>query len=338
MTSSPRGSGPTTLVIGAGGRHGGTGSHVVRRLREHEHAVRVLVRVVDERAQRLRALGAHIVVGDLLDHRTLDAAVRDVDAVYFTYPVAPGIVQAAAGLAAAIRRAATSPRVVVMSMAVSASDSPSGLGRAQWVAEEVLSWAGLEPTILRIAALFYENIVLLHAESIRRTGDFANSFGDAAVPWISGRDAADLAVAALTDPIRYPRGATLYPQAATAHSHAEIATLIGAEIGAPVHYTPVSAAQWQREMVDLAPNGTGSPINPAMAQHISAIGATFSRLPSAAPIDPTALAGAIGHPEQTFTEFLREYRHHFVAAPVHRSHGDAAVAGGIRGGLVSTSE
>ncbi|GAB2664902.1 NmrA family NAD(P)-binding protein [Nocardia goodfellowii] len=313
MTSLPDSSGPRTLVIGAGGRHGGTGSHVVRRLREHAHAVRVLVRADDERAQRLRALGAQIVIGDLLDNRTLDAAVQDADTVYFTYPVAPGIVQAAADLAAAIRRAETKPRVVVMSMAVSASDSPSGLGRAQWIAEEVLSWAGLEPTILRIAALFYENIVLLHGESIRRTGGFANSFGDAVVPWISGRDAADLAVAALIDPTRYPRGTTVYPQAATVHSHAEIATLIGAETGAPVKYTPVSAEQWQRQLEDLAHSGTESSVNPAMAQHISAIGAVFSRLPSAPPIDPAAFAEAIGHPPQTFTEFLHEHRHHFVA-------------------------
>ncbi|MEV6390579.1 NmrA family NAD(P)-binding protein [Nocardia xishanensis] len=314
MTSSldgPR----TTLVIGAGGRHGGTGSHVVRRLREHNRAVRVLVRTDDERAQHLRVLGAQIVVGDLLDRRTLDAAVQDADTVYFTYPVAPGIVQAAANLASAIRRAGTTPRLVVMSMAVSASDSPSGLGRAQWAAEEVLSWAGLEPTILRIKALFYENIVLLHAGSIRRTGGFANSFGDAAVPWISGLDAADLAVAALTDPIRYPRGATFYPQGAAVHSHADIAALVGAETGTPVRYTHIPAGQWQRELEDLAHKGTESSVNRAMAQHISTIGAVFSQLPSAPPSDTTALTEAIGRTPQTFTDFMREHRHHFVATP-----------------------
>ncbi|MCP2289424.1 NmrA family NAD(P)-binding protein [Nocardia amikacinitolerans] len=314
MTSSTD-SPSTTLVIGAGGRHGGTGSHVVRRLREHHHTVRVLVRTDDERAQHLRALGAQIVVGDLLDHRTLGAAVQDVDTVYFTYPVAPGIVQAAADLASAIRHAATAPRLVVMSMGVSASDSPSGLGRAQWAAEEVLSWAGLEPTILRIRALFYENIVLLHAGSIRRTGGFANSFGDAAVPWISGLDAADLAVAALTDPARYPRGATLYPLGAAVHSHAEIAALIGAETGAPVRYTHIPTGQWQSELEDLAHSGAESSVNLAMAQHISTIGAGFSQLPTAPPTDAAALTEALGRTPQTFTEFIREHRHHFVATP-----------------------
>ncbi len=255
-----------------------------------------------------------IVVGDLLDNRTLDAAVHGADTVYFTYPVAPGIVQAAANLAAAIRRAGTTPRVVVMSMAVAAANSPSGLGRAQWAAEEVLSWAGLEPTVLRVKALFYENIALLHGESIRRTGGFANSFGEAEVPWISGLDAADLAVAALTDPARYPRGATLYPQGATVRSHADIATLIGEETGAPVRYTPVSAGEWQRELEELAQSGTASSVNVAMAQHISAVGAMFSQLPSPPPIDITELTDAIGRKPQTFAEFLRENRQQFVAA------------------------
>ncbi|UGT61972.1 NAD(P)H-binding protein [Nocardia asteroides] len=311
-TPSPTGA-RTTLVIGAGGRHGGTGSHVVRRLRERRHEVRVLVRTDDERAQHLRDLGARIVVGDLLDQPTLGAAVRGVDAVYFTYPVAPGIVQAAANLAAALRQAGSSPRLVVMSMAVAAADNPSGLGRAQWAAEEVLGWAGLEPTILRFAALFYENIPLLHAESIRRSGAFGNSFGAAVVPWISGLDAADLAVTALLDPARYPRGSTHYPQGAAAHSHADIAALIGAETGTPVTFTAIPAARWRREIEDLA-DSTGTAVNSAMAQHISAIGAGFARLPAAPPADTTALAAAIGRPPQTFTEYVRAHRHHFVPA------------------------
>ncbi|MGV9612217.1 hypothetical protein [Nocardia xishanensis] len=52
-----------------------------------------------------------------------------------------------------------------------------------------------------------------------------------------------------------------------------------------------------------------------MAQHISAIGAVSSQLPSAPPVDTTALTEAIGHSPQTFAEFLREHGHQFVAAP-----------------------
>lgn len=305
----------TTLVIGAGGRHGGTGSHVAQRLREQNRTVRVLVRTDDERAHRLRELGAQIAVGDLLDRRTLDTAVEGVDTVYFTYPIAPGVVQAATNLASAMRAAASAPRLVVMSMAATAADSPSGLGRAHWAAEEVFSWAGLEPTTLRIAALFYENIALLHAESIRRTRAFANSFGEAAIPWISGHDAADLAVAALTDPNRYPAGSTFYPPGAAVHTHADIAALIGAETGNPVSYHHIPAAQWQSELDDIARKDAFATINPAMAQHISALGAKFSQMPITPPLDTTALAEAIGHPPQTFAEFIHAHRDRFIQPP-----------------------
>lgn len=319
MTASLDTSPAPTLVIGAGGAHGGTGSRVADRLRRDGRRVRVLVRADDERAQRLREIGAEIVVGDLLDRRTLDAAAEGVHAVYFAYPVAPGIVEAAANLAAALRSAATAPRLVVMSMAVSAAESPSGLGRAQWAAEEVFDWAGLEPIVLRIAALFFENIPLLHGASIRRTGTFANSFGEARVPWISGRDAADLAVAALTDHERHPRGTTTFPRPAILHSHSEIAALISAEIGNPVCYNHIPARQWRSELEDRAGDPDTS-INISMAQHISTVGALFAGRPAAPPADDADLARALGHRPRDFPDFIRAHREQFIPAHRHATH------------------
>ncbi|MGW0248619.1 hypothetical protein ACWDYH_18490 [Nocardia goodfellowii] len=86
----------------------------------------------------------------------------------------------------------------------------------------------------------------------------------------------------------------------------------------PRRFFPVDHFLWLRAAAaPPATRGTEPSVNPAMAQHISAIGAVFSRLPSGPPIDPAALAAAIGHPPQTFTEFLHEHRHHFVATPDH---------------------
>ncbi|WP_405136952.1 NmrA family NAD(P)-binding protein [Nocardia sp. NBC_01388] len=304
----------TVLVIGAGGRHGRTGSRVVEQLRERGRRVRVLLRADDDRAQRLRQDGIGVVIGDLQDRRTLDAAVEGVDAVYFAYPVGPGVVSAAANLAAALRKSDRTPHLVVMSMAASAAESPSGLGRAQWAAEEVFTWAGLEPTVLRIAALFYENILLLHAAEIRRSGRFANSFGNGKVPWISGRDAADLAAAALTDTARYPRGSTLYPQAPVALSHNEIAEVIATEIGRPIRYEHIPQQQWQTVLEDLARSDTSTTINIPMAQHISTIGETISQLDSTAGSapNPAALTEAIGHPPMAFGEFVEAHRDQFT--------------------------
>ena len=138
MTSSDTTS--PILITGATGRHGGTGAHLARRLREAGRSVRALVRRLDERTAPLQALGAEIVVGDLHDRASLVPALEGVGSAYFTYPVNGGIVQAAANFAAAARQVGGRPRVVVMSVGVSHPESPSHLGRAQWLAEEVLGW------------------------------------------------------------------------------------------------------------------------------------------------------------------------------------------------------
>src|SRR5256885_3112981 len=58
MTSSDTTS--PILITGATGRHGGTGAHLARRLREAGRSVRALVRRLDERTAPLQALGAEI--------------------------------------------------------------------------------------------------------------------------------------------------------------------------------------------------------------------------------------------------------------------------------------
>ena len=67
------------LVTGATGRHGGTGAYVVRRLRENGVPVQASVRRLDDRSERVAALGAEVVVGDLTDHRSLWTALDGID-------------------------------------------------------------------------------------------------------------------------------------------------------------------------------------------------------------------------------------------------------------------
>jgi uncharacterized protein YbjT (DUF2867 family) len=188
------------LVIGATGRHGGTGTTVVDLLLTRGRSVRALVHTDDERAVALRRRGATTVVADLHDRASLATAVTDVSAIYFTYPVGPGVISAAANLASVLLEAGVTPHLVVMSMVVSSHQSPSRLGQARAIAEEILIWAGVNPTVLRFAGLFHENILLLHENTIRNDALIANSFGDGPAPWIGGRDAAELSVAHLLAP------------------------------------------------------------------------------------------------------------------------------------------
>jgi uncharacterized protein YbjT (DUF2867 family) len=308
----------TVLVIGAGG-HGGTGSRVVEQLLAHDRDVRLFLRSRGAHIDSLVEQGAQVIMGDLMDRRTLSEAVRGVDAVYFAYPIAAGVVAAAVNLTSALRSEGVSPHLVVMSMGPSAANSPSALGRAQFVAEEIFTWAGLDPTVLRVAALFYENVLVLHGHEIRETGRFENSFGTGPAPWISGRDAADLAVAALVDPNRFADNRIIYPPGAELLTHLEVAKVIGAEIGSEVEFFPVSQRDWQANLEGLAQRADGV-VNTAMAQHISAVGALAARRSGAAVVpNPTQLAEIIGHPPLSFADFIREHRDEFLPVGTGRA-------------------
>jgi uncharacterized protein YbjT (DUF2867 family) len=300
------------LVIGATGRHGGTGRTVLDRLLSHGRQVRALVRTDDERAAELRRLGAVTMVGDLHDRASLVEAVRDVGAVYFTYPVAAGVVSAAANLASVLVDADPKPHLVVMSMAVSSLESPSRLGQGQAVAEEIFTWAGLNPTVLRFAGLFHENVVLLHGATIRENDLIANSFGDGPAPWIGGDDAAEIAVAHLLSPA--PESARVsYPPPAEVISHAELARIVSAEVGRPVRFEALSAAAWRGDLEAAADAEPTSPINAAMAQHISTVGGALSqRDKPLIAANPEALAEILRRPPTRLADFVRGNLQHFA--------------------------
>jgi uncharacterized protein YbjT (DUF2867 family) len=98
----------TVLVIGATGRHGGTGARVVERLHGAGRLVRALVRSDDDRAERLRQSGVQTLLGDLHDRRTLAPALDGAGSVYVAYPVAAGIVDALANVASVIHELGSS--------------------------------------------------------------------------------------------------------------------------------------------------------------------------------------------------------------------------------------
>ena len=80
------------LVTSAAGH---TGAAVVTQLLDRGFTVRAFVRRHDARAERLRAAGAEIFVGDLYDMRDLRAALRDVQRAYYCPPFAPNLLHGA---------------------------------------------------------------------------------------------------------------------------------------------------------------------------------------------------------------------------------------------------
>jgi uncharacterized protein YbjT (DUF2867 family) len=262
------------FVVGGTGRHGGTGAYVAGQLLKLGIPVRALVRQRDDRAKALEEIGAKVVVGDLRDRRSLILALEGTVVAYLTYPIAGGIIDAATNFASAARTVGLK-RVVVMSMAPAHPDSPSHLGRAQWLAEEVLEWSGLSCIDLRIAALFFENLELLHREDILRDGVIRNSFPDLPMNWISGEDAGKLAIAALRFPERFGDKREVYPTGTEKFTHTEVAGIIGRHLGRSLRHEMISSEAWQTRLMELSQQD--GRISLEMARHISAVGANMRK-------------------------------------------------------------
>jgi uncharacterized protein YbjT (DUF2867 family) len=301
----------TVLVIGATGRHGGTGARVVERLQAAGRLVRALVRSDYERAERLRQSGVQTLVGDLHDRRTLLPALDGVDSVYVAYPVAAGIVDALANVASVIRELGTSPHVVIMASGAADPNSPSGIARAHALSEELLLQLGVNFTAVRGSAFFYENVLVLHAYAIRQIGVFANSYGDARPAWISGTDVADLCASALLDPQSHADTPIVYPPGHELLSQQEIADIVSEETGREVRYQHITADEWSRQL--QAASG-GLP-NHSMIEHITTNAAMCENDTTILrkDIDPSALEAASGRPPLTFRNFVRQHRAAFGA-------------------------
>src|SRR5262245_4574867 len=157
------------LVTGAaGGQQGQTGRIVTELLLARGVPVRAFVRRDDERAASLHKLGAEIAVGDFLDLASVERALKGVSAVYFAYPVQPGLLDATAIMADAARRAGVK-RLIDMVMLISAPDAPTPRMRQNYLSEQIFEWAGIGAAHVR-ATVFYENVRALALPTLVTSG------------------------------------------------------------------------------------------------------------------------------------------------------------------------
>ncbi|WP_321839319.1 NAD(P)H-binding protein [Paraburkholderia bannensis] len=184
------------LITGATGK---TGVHTVNYLLEAGHAVRAMVRTEDTRSAALRAAGAEVVVGDLLDHDDLLRATEGVTGAYLCYPVRPGFIQGTAYFADAARRAGLEV-VVEMSQISAREDAKSHAARDHWIAERVMDWSGV-PTVHIRPTFFAEWLVFPWVlDTIVKEGKITLPYGEGRHAPITGQDQARFIAAVLTQP------------------------------------------------------------------------------------------------------------------------------------------
>jgi uncharacterized protein YbjT (DUF2867 family) len=247
---------PTILI---GGATGATGSAAAKILLDKGFGVRALAHKEDGRSGQLKALGAEVVVADLLDFRAVRRAFDGIKRAYFVYPMRPGLVQATAHFAQAALEA-SAEFIVNMSQKTARSDAPSDSAQQHWLAERVFDRAGTPVAHLHPTA-FCEWLLYMH--KMIRDGRYAVAFQPTGrfAP-IAAEDQGAVIAAILADPTGHA-GKT-YPLTGPVElTPPEIAEIVSNTLGKTVRYETITGEQWVLEVA-------GQNI-PFLTQHIKAI-------------------------------------------------------------------
>ena len=299
---------PILVTSAAGGRQGKTGRHVAEQLLARGVSVRAFVRKLDERSERLRALGAEIFEGDFLDIRSVQRAAEGTSAIYFAYPVQDGLMDATAAMAIAAREAGVT-RLVNLVMLQSSPDAPTPRMRQNYLSEQVFEWAGVGAVHIR-ATVFYENLASMVRQSLPAQGAIRLPWGNEStvLPLVAGEDVARVAAGLLTGP--QPAAGSFYRLIGTTISLKEIVATFARVTGKNVHYEEITDEQWRR---DVAARG----FNPHAIEHLSSLW----RAIRGAAIDPNDPRYAItetietigGAKPKSFEAFVREGQSELLA-------------------------
>ncbi|WP_414447659.1 NmrA family NAD(P)-binding protein [Burkholderia sp. 22PA0099] len=247
----------TTILIA--GAAGSTGRVATAQLLEKGFAVRALVRRQDARAEKLQALGAEIVVADLLDFRAVRRAFDGAQRGYFVYPMRPGLLEATANFAQAALD--TRAEVIVnMSQRTARPDAISTSALQHWMSERLFDRSGVPAVHLRPTA-FAE--WFLYMRNMVRAGRYGVPFDpEGRFATVAAEDLGRVAAAVLAEPAAH-LGQTYPLYGPEELSPPELAAIASQVLGREIRYERITAEQWVQEVA-------GQEI-PFLAQHLNGI-------------------------------------------------------------------
>jgi uncharacterized protein YbjT (DUF2867 family) len=191
------------LVTGAAGQLGAVGRTVCGLLLDRGLPVRAMVRREDDRAAALRAVGAEVVVGDLLEPADVYRVVSGCRRLYFGMSVSSGYLEATVTMAVAAREVGVDAVVNMSQMTVSQmsiqNTTSSGQQRQHWLSEQALAWSGLPVVTIR-PTMFLESFFQLAAPTVRNRGRIEVPFGRGKTSPVAAADVARVVAAVLAEP------------------------------------------------------------------------------------------------------------------------------------------
>jgi uncharacterized protein YbjT (DUF2867 family) len=192
------------LVTGAAGRVGAVGRTVTELLLKQGKAVRAMVRSEDTRAQALRDMGADVVIGDLLDLKSMHRVIAGCDKMYFGMSVSAAYLEATVNVAAVAKHYGVKAFINMSQMTLSemsiTETTASPQHKLQWLAEQALNWSGL-PVVHVRPTVFLEGFFLTFtSDSVSESNLIRLPFGEGKTSPISAEDVARVVATLLVNP------------------------------------------------------------------------------------------------------------------------------------------
>lgn len=254
------------LVTGAAGRIGSVGRLVAELLLARGFRVRALVRVEDERAERLRGLGAEVVAGDLLDLMAVHRAIEGCERVFFAMSVAPTYLEAVANVAVVAKHHAVKAFVNLSQMTVKEMDifntTSSPQQKQHWLAEQILSWSGL-PVVEVRPTVFMEGLFLQSAKGISLQNRIFAPFGRGKNSAIAAADVARAIAEILSDPAKHI-GRTYHLTGPVSQDMDAVAHEFSAALGRTITYVDIPLDKWTEQLAAFG-------MSPFVASHVATI-------------------------------------------------------------------
>jgi NAD(P)H dehydrogenase (quinone) len=188
-------------------------------------------------------------VGDFTDIDAIRAAMEGIRSAYFLYPIAPGILGAAAYFAQAAKEAGVTA-IVNMSQISARRESASHAAQDHWISERVFDWSGVPTTHLR-PTFFADWLVYPHfAKEIWAKKKIEFPFADGRHAPIAADDQGRVIAHLLANP-RGQEGKIYTLHGPVEMNHTEIAAAMSDVLGTRIEYAPTSIEVFKDKMENL---------------------------------------------------------------------------------------
>jgi uncharacterized protein YbjT (DUF2867 family) len=148
-----------------------------------------------------------------------------------------------------------------------------------------------------------ENVALIDGPGIRANARIANSFGDLALPWISGKDVGPLAANILLKP-KLASTRAIYAGGVERLTYAQIARTVSSISGSAVRYEELTSEAWHTELVSAS--AKAGEANVRGADHLVAQSVTLRANPI--PSIPDHVLEFTGRAPISFAKFVEAQR------------------------------